>query len=77
MLLRFELEAALLRGEEIPDPEVGWGAIRAIDRDRERGFQQHFKLLNPQPRVDQVLEMVGFKRFLEVYTDLDAAIASF
>jgi anti-anti-sigma regulatory factor len=76
-LVAMQSLAALLRGEEIPDPEAGWGAIRAIDRDRDSGFQQHFKLLNPQPRVDRVLEMVGFTRFLEVYTDLDTAIASF
>jgi len=76
-LVAMQSLAVLLRGEEIPDLEAGWGAIRAIDRDRDSGFQQHFKLLNPQPRVDRVLEMVGFKRFLEVYTDLDTAIASF
>jgi hypothetical protein len=33
-------------------------------------------LLNPQPHVDQVLEMSGFKLFLEVHSDLDQAIAS-
>lgn len=76
-LVAIQSLARLLRGEEIPDPEAGWGTIRTIDRDRESGLQQHFKLLNPQPRVDQALEMVGFKRFLEVYADLDTAIASF
>ena len=69
--------AALLRGEAPPDPEAGWGVFRAIDRDRESGFQPHFKLLNPQPRVDRVLETVGFKQFFEVHTDLAAAVASF
>lgn len=69
--------AAMLRGEEPLDAEAGWGAYRAIHRDREGGFQQHLKLLSPQPRVDQVLEMVGFKRFLEIYTDLETAVASF
>jgi anti-anti-sigma regulatory factor len=69
--------AVLLRGEEPPDPESGWATIRAIDRDRGIGLQQHVKLLNPQPRVDRVLEMSGFKQFFEVHTDLDAAIASF
>jgi anti-anti-sigma regulatory factor len=69
--------ALLLRGEEPPDPEAGWGAIRAIDRDRDTGPQQHIKLLNPQPRVDRVLEMAGFKQFFEVYTDLETAVASF
>ena len=76
-LVALQSTAALLRGEEPPDPDSGWGAFRAIDRDREAGFQEHFKLLNPQPRVDHVLDMVGFKLFLEVYDDLEAAIASF
>jgi len=69
--------AAMLRGDELPDLEAGWGTFHSIHRDRETGFQPHFKLLKPQPRVDQVLEMVGFKRFLEVHTNLDAALASF
>jgi hypothetical protein len=69
--------AALLRGEKPPDPDAGWEAFRSIERDRDTGFQAHFKLLNPQPRVVRVLEMVGFTRFLEVYSDLEAAVASF
>lgn len=69
--------AAITRGVAPPDPEAGWAAFHAIDRDRASGLQAHFKLLNPQPRVDRVLEMSGFKRFLEVHTDLEAAVASF
>ena len=69
--------AMLLRGDEPPDPEMGWAAHHSLDRERERGFQQQFKLLNPSPRVDQVLEVIGIKSYLEVYTDLDAAVASF
>ena len=76
-LVALQSIAALLRGEKPADPEAGWGAFRAVDRDREIGFQPHFKLLNPQPRVDRVLEMVGFKRFLEIYTDLETAVSSF
>lgn len=76
-LVALQSVAALLRGEGPPDPEAGWGAFRAIDRDRDMGIQPHLKLLNPQPRVNHVLEMVGFKRFLEVYTDRDEALASF
>jgi anti-anti-sigma regulatory factor len=76
-LVALQTIAARLRGEELPDPEAGWGAFRAIHRDRDSGIQQHFKLLNPQPRVDHVLEMVGFKRFLEIYSDLESAVASF
>jgi anti-anti-sigma regulatory factor len=69
--------ALILRGENPPDPEDGWGAFRAIDRDRDSGVQRHVKLLNPQPPVDRALEKTGMKQFFEVHTDRDAAIASF
>jgi len=69
--------ATMLRGEAPPDLESGWGAFRAIDRDRDSGLQQHFRLLSPQPNVDKVLEMAGFRQYLEVYTDLETAVASF
>ena len=69
--------AVLLRGEEPPDPESGWGAFHAIDRDRDAGLQQHIKLLNPQPEVDRVLEMSGLKEFFEVHTNQETAVASF
>ncbi len=66
----------MFRGEKA-DTEDGWGTYKAIDRERESGFQQNVKLLNPSHEVDQVLETVGFKQFFEVYTDLDKAIQSF
>jgi anti-anti-sigma regulatory factor len=69
--------ALMLRGEEPSDPESGWEAFHAIDRDRDSGPQQHVKLLNPNPQVDKVLETVGFKQFFEIHTDLSTAIASF
>jgi len=69
--------AVMLRGEKPPDLESGWGTFRSIDRDKDLGLQQHFRLLNPQPDVDKVLEIAGFKRFLEVFTDLNTAVASF
>jgi anti-anti-sigma factor len=69
--------AIMLRGEKRRDSESGWEDFRAIDRDIDKGFQQHIKLLNPQPTVDKVLNMVGFKKVFEVYTDLEEAIASF
>jgi anti-anti-sigma regulatory factor len=68
----------LLRGEEVPDPETpGWEAHRAIKRDVDGGVQEHLKLLSPQPAVEKVLDMAGFTQFLEIHTDLDAAVASF
>jgi anti-anti-sigma regulatory factor len=76
-LVALQSIAALVRDEEPPDLEAGWEAFRAIERDRDSGFQVHLKLLSPQPRVARVLEMVGFTHFLEVYSDLEAAVASF
>ena len=69
--------ALITRGDEPPDPEYGWSAFRAIRKDVEGDFEQHCKILNPQPSVDRVLEVAGFKVSLEVHTDLETALASF
>lgn len=69
--------AILMRGEEPPDPESGWEAFHAIGRDLESGSQSHVKLLNPHSRVDKVLQKTGFKKYFEIYTDREQAIASF
>lgn len=66
--------AMLLRGEEPPDPEHGWGAIHETAREE---MSEHLKLLAPQPQVDRVLERTGMKRFFETFTDRSAALASF
>ncbi len=76
-LVALQSIASLLRGEPATDTSEGWGAFRAIDRDRASGLQQHFKLLNPQPQVHQLLTTVGFQHFLETFEDLDLAVASF
>jgi anti-anti-sigma regulatory factor len=39
--------------------------------------QEHIKLLNPNEAIQDVLDIVGFKPFFEIYTDLDEAVASF
>jgi anti-anti-sigma regulatory factor len=69
--------ALLLRGEELPDTEGGWSAYRSMGRSSEAGLQRHIKLLNPREEVKSVLEMVGFDRVFEMYTDLDQAVRSF
>jgi anti-anti-sigma regulatory factor len=69
--------ALIMRGEEPPDPEHGWGAFRALAKDKEGGYELHCKLCNPQPSVAKTLEMTGFSTFLEVHSDPEVAIASF
>jgi anti-anti-sigma regulatory factor len=68
--------AVMLGGDEPSDPGTGWKALQAFYRGRDRGPQQHLKLLNPQPDVEEGLEREGFTQFLETYTDLQKAVAS-
>ena len=67
----------LLRGEKTPDPEQGWSALKSMDRTRNGGVQKNLKLLNPPSQVVNVLDMVGFTEFFEIFTDKQKALASF
>ena len=37
----------------------------------------YLKLFNPSPNVKQVLDLMGFNMSMEIYSDLDQALASF
>jgi anti-anti-sigma regulatory factor len=69
--------ALLARGEELPDMEGGWAAYRSMGRSGEAGVQKHVKLLNPRSEIMSVLDMVGFSRVFEIFTDRDEALKSF
>lgn len=69
--------ARIFRGEDRTMMDEGWSAIHSMGKDRDSGFQEHVKLLNPSDKVLAVLDTVGFKAFFEVYTDIHPAIASF
>ncbi len=55
----------------------------AEDEARKQGLRtgkyksRHLKLLNPNPRVLEVLQTTGFDMFLEIYHDQKEAIGSF
>ena len=69
--------ALLLRGEAIPDLDQGWAALKSVNKSRESGVQKHVKLLNPREEVVNVLDMVGFSSFFEVFKDKQKALESF
>ncbi len=69
--------AIILRGEQPVDPQSGWGALKAMDRDRDREMQKHVKLFGPQQYVADTFEKAGFTQFFEIFTDLKEAVASF
>jgi anti-anti-sigma factor len=76
-LVSLHTMALMTRGEELPDPEQGWSALKSMDRSRDGGLQKNLKLLNPRPEVVSVLDMVGFSAFFEIFTDKQKAIDSF
>jgi len=57
--------------------ESGRPAFRSINAQNEKVVRQHVKLLSPQTAVEEVLDVVGLKQFLDVYTDLETAAQSF
>jgi anti-anti-sigma factor len=69
--------AMFLRGEAAVDPQSGWSALKSIDRSRESGMQSHLKLLNPQQFVAETLDKAGFTEFLQIFPELQKAVASF
>jgi anti-anti-sigma regulatory factor len=69
--------AVLYLGNQPPDLEDGWRAIRAVTEVGDSGAQPHVKLLNPQPRITTVLDQTGLMAFFEIHTDQASALASF
>lgn len=71
--------ALVYRGEGQPTFKEDRSAIHAMRDERESGFQlqENVKLFNPSEAIQDVLDVVGFKAFFEIFTDLDAVIASF
>lgn len=69
--------AFIMRGEEYPDPEYGWRAIRSIPERKEIVPEKNCKIFNPQPSVNKTMERAGFTSIFEMHSDLEKAIASF
>jgi anti-anti-sigma regulatory factor len=76
-LVAIHTVALLLRGVSIPDSEDGWASMKSVKKDTGSKMEEHLKLLNPQPDVKNVLEMVGFDRAFEIHTNLEQAVRSF
>lgn len=69
--------AMTLRGDRTIDPKTGWATLKSITPSRDRGPQQHIKLLSPQPNVAETIEKAGFNQFFTVFADMKVALASF
>jgi anti-anti-sigma regulatory factor len=69
--------ALIFCGQPILEEESGWASYHAIDRDRGSRVHTHLKLYSPQPKVADILDIVGFNSLFEIHTDLETAVASF
>jgi anti-anti-sigma regulatory factor len=69
--------ALIMRGENPPDLEEGWGAFRAMGRDVSSGTAENVIILNPQPRVTKTLDTSGMSQFIQIFSDREAAIGAF
>jgi len=69
--------AITLRGEKPVDPQTGWATLKSMEGSRIAGLQKHIKLLSPQKYVADTFDKAGFSQFLETFTDVATAVASF
>ncbi len=77
-MVAFHNIALMMRGEMPPSPDQGWSAYHSMGRSGfAGGGQEHFKLFNPQPEVEHILDMVGFNTIFKIFSDMDEAINSF
>lgn len=68
--------ALLLNGGKPLNVEDGWSALNSMGEGL-GSLQAHLKLLNVQPRVDRTLRISGLIPYYEIFSDREAALASF
>jgi anti-anti-sigma regulatory factor len=76
-LMSLHTVALVFGGFSVNAKGSGRPAFRSINAQNEKTVRQHVKLLNPQAAVEQVLDVVGLKQFLDIHTDLETAVQSF
>ena len=76
-LMSLHTVVLIFGGQSIQSKVTGRPAFRPINIARDGEVRKHVKLFNPQPTVEQVLDVVGLKEFFEVHTDFETAIKSF
>jgi anti-anti-sigma regulatory factor len=68
--------ARMLKGQELPDLKAGWSTIHAMEHEP-REVHPYLKLLKPQPPVEKVLALTGFRQMFDIHADLETAVAAF
>ena len=76
-LMSLHAVVLIFAGKSVQSKETGRPSFRSIDPQRDSAGLQHVKLLSPQIAVEQVLDVVGLKQYLDIHTDLENAVQSF
>ena len=76
-LMSLHAVVLIFAGKSVHSKETNRPSFRSIDPQRDSAGLQHVKLLSPQIAVEQVLDVVGLKQFLDIHTNLETAIQSF
>ena len=76
-LMSLHTVALIFAGHPAQSKESSRPASRSVNAQNEKIVRQHVKLLSPQSAVEEVLDVVGLKQFLDIYTDLETAVQSF
>ena len=78
-LVGLHTAAMVMRGQSPPSMEGGWSVIHEVTHEmgKTSAFDPNTRLLNPQPRVKKTLDMTGFSRILEVFSDRETAVTNF
>lgn len=67
----------LMQGEELPDPEFGYAALRAINDEVDSGaMQTSVQLCGTQDAVQKVLDRTGLAGLFPSFPDRAAALAA-
>ncbi len=64
----------IMRGDEPPDPESGWGALHELAN--EEATARNVRLAAVQPPVERVLDRTGLRRLFELDAGAGDAIAA-
>jgi anti-anti-sigma regulatory factor len=76
-LMSLHSMALIFTGQSLKTKEAGRPTFRSINAQNDDLVRQHMKLFNPQTDVQYLLDVVGLKQLLDVFTDLEAAVQSF
>jgi anti-anti-sigma regulatory factor len=76
-LMSLHSVALIFAGFSMNSKESGRPVFRSINSQNAKIVREHIKLFAPQPAVEQVLDVVGLKEFLDIHLDFETAVQAF